>query len=68
MLTSSAEQHFKFKKVEHGLFCFYIQYIVQPGGSYVNPLQYSFLENPLKRSPVVYSPQGCKKSDVIKVT
>ena len=49
MLTSSAEQHFKFKKVDHGLFCFFILYSIQPWGGHVNPLQDSCLENPLDR-------------------
>ena len=36
-----------------------------PGGGHGNPLQYSCLENPHgQRSPVGYSPWGCKESDV----
>ena len=36
-----------------------------PGGGYVNPLQYSCLENPHgQRSLVGYSPWGCKESDM----
>ena len=36
-----------------------------PGGGYGNPLQYSCLENPQgQKSPVGYSPWGCKESDM----
>ena len=36
-----------------------------PGGGYGSPLQYSCLENPHgQRSPVGYSPWGCKESDM----
>ena len=33
-----------------------------PGGGNGNPLQYSYLENPMDRG--AFSPQGCKESDV----
>ena len=35
-----------------------------PGGGHGNPLQYSCLQNPMYRSLVGYSPQGCKDSDI----
>ena len=35
-----------------------------PGGGHGNPLQYSFLENPMDRGPLVgYSPWGGKELD-----
>ena len=33
-------------------------------GGHGNPLQYSCLKNPMYRSLVGYSPQGCKDSDI----
>ena len=40
-----------------------------PGGGHGNPLQYSFLENPMDRGAWWgYSPQGCKESDMTKAT
>ena len=41
-----------------------------PGGGHGNPRQYSCLENPTDRETWMegYSPQGCKESDMTKVT
>ena len=39
-----------------------------PGEGNGNPLQYSCLENPMDRSLVGYSPQGCKESDTTEET
>ena len=38
------------------------------GKGHGNPLQYSYLENPLGRSLVGYSPCGLKESDMTKAT
>ena len=35
-----------------------------PGEGNGNPLQYSFLENPMERSLEGYSPEGCYQSDM----
>ena len=35
-----------------------------PGGGHGNPLQYSFLENPMDRGTWRASPQGHKESDM----
>ena len=37
-----------------------------PGGGHSNPLQYSFLENPMDRG--TYSPKGHKESDTNEAT
>ena len=37
------------------------------GGGHSNPLQYSCLEKPMKRSLVGYSPKGRKELDMTKV-
>ena len=39
-----------------------------PGGGHGNSLQYSCLENSMKRDLVGYSPWGCKESDTTEVT
>ena len=38
------------------------------GRSHGNPLQYSCLENPMDRSLVGYSPEGCKELDMTEAT
>ena len=39
-----------------------------PGGRFGTLLQYSYLENPMDRGAVGYSPWGCKESDTTEVT
>ena len=39
-----------------------------PGGGHGNPLQYSFLENPMDRGTWRASRQGHKKSDMTETT
>ena len=39
----------------------------RPEGGHGNPLQYSFLENPMDRG-ACWAPQGCKESDMTEAT
>ena len=39
-----------------------------PGGGHGNPLQYSYLENPMERRAWRASPESCKELDMTKGT
>ena len=60
--VSGKEPTFQWKTCIRHMFDPWVQRA--PGGGHGNPLQYSFLENPMDRGAWQASPQGHKESDM----